>query len=441
MTRVLQIVTGMYFRNVPVNEMLHRAVFYTNGWTFSTDPIVLPVGRLLFTSAPSAVTAVTLEALERLEAVRPDGQPELLIATGGTELLDDAAAVFAFALNVTCSRNAALVERLVPPTLGTRPSNQPSSILRRTFDPQVYLLPGDLDEAREFCTKLLALSRKNFEAAMRAIRRVVDATYRVSDDPSLAYTLFIAALESLAQLVTSPDNTRNWETYDGRKRKIIDAAVADLRFEQAAKVRDAILATDQLSLARRFRAFTIDNIDPSFYRLEAESAQRPIRAHDLPNALDVAYRFRSRNVHALEVLAPELWAVSDRADTIKFEGRPLFSLEGLNRLSRHVIKVFVERSPTDLDPDFNYREHLPGVVRMELAPQYWIGNADGFHPRAASALLKGFLDLLLEVLADPGALTPRDRRHSFGMPARAKSTISWPRRKSAPYGLSHGKRT
>jgi hypothetical protein len=29
---MLEIVTGMYFRDVPLNETVHRAVFYTNSW-------------------------------------------------------------------------------------------------------------------------------------------------------------------------------------------------------------------------------------------------------------------------------------------------------------------------------------------------------------------------------------------------------------------------
>ena len=133
---MLQIVTGMYFRDVPLNETLHRAVFYTNSWALPSGPIELPVGRFLFATRPSAITAVTIEAVERLEAVRINGEPELLIATSGTELLNDAAAVFAFALNITCSRSVTLLERLVPTILDPRPSSKPSNILRRTFDPR-----------------------------------------------------------------------------------------------------------------------------------------------------------------------------------------------------------------------------------------------------------------------------------------------------------------
>lgn len=401
---MLQIVTGMYFRrDVPLNETTHRAVLFTNAASVSRQPVELPIGRFLFATTLGPVTALTIEATERLEAVRPDGSHEFMVATGGMELIDDAADVFAFATNVSCSRNAALIERLVPQQLDGRPTRMPWTILRRTFDPAVLLRDGDFESIGKFATSLLALRRDHFEAAMRSIRSVVDASLLVTDDPGLAYTLFVTSLESLAQLSIPAEARRAWETYDSKRRKIFDAAVdnAALTPEQAATMREAVLEIDQLSLRRRFVDFALAHVDPSYYREEASAAVRPIRAHDLPNALDVAYRLRSRNVHLLEALAPELWAITDRADTLRWEGRPVLSLEGLNRLCRHVIARFVERGPTDLDASFDYRQHLPGIVKVPIAPQYWIGQTEGFTVKRAPQVLEGFVELLVETMADP----------------------------------------
>lgn len=402
---MLQIVTGMYFRDVDLRENRHRDVFYSNAMRLHADEIELPIGRFLFTSSIAPVTPVTIEAIERLEAVRPDGTSDPHISTGGEELLGDVATVFAFAMNVTCSRNIALVERFVPKSLASGAAyRRPSQILRRTFDPEVLISVDDIESAREFCSKLLACNRRYFEAAMRAIKRVVDATYLVSDDPGLAYTLFVTSLESLAQIVTSPEDKRSWESYEPTKRKLIDAATEGLTPEQRTRVRDAVLKIDQMLLARRFRAFVLDHVRPQFYRSEAAAASRPIRGQDLPNALAVAYKLRSRNVHELRVLEPELWVIADRSDTICFEDRWVLGLEGLNRLCRHVIKTFVERAPTEIDRDFDYREHLPGIVRVSLAPQLWIGASEGFTAAQAPRFLEGFLELLLPVMAEePGA--------------------------------------
>lgn len=193
---MLQIVTGMYFRDVELRETRHRDVFYSNAMRLRADDIELPIGRFLFTSSIAPVGPVTVEAVERLEAVMPDGTSDPHISTGGGELLSDVATVFGFAMNVTCSKNIALVERVVPKSLASGTAyRRPSQILRRTFDPEVLISEEDIDSAREFCSKLLGCNRKYFEAAMRAIKRVMDATYLVSDDPGLAYTLFVSSLE------------------------------------------------------------------------------------------------------------------------------------------------------------------------------------------------------------------------------------------------------
>lgn len=234
---------------------------------------------------------------------------------------------------------------------------------------------------------------------MRAIRTVVDATYLVAQDPGLAYTLFVASLESLAQTATAPDELWDWANYDPVKRALIEPALEGLDLEQADRVRAAVLAADQLSLGRRFRSFTLDHVGPSFYRAEAVGASEPIRASDLLATLSLAYGFRSKNVHTLEVLPPERWMMAGRADTSVADGRRVLSLEGLNRLCRHVIAEFVWRSPAGIDPKFNYRDNLPGTMKVRLASQYWAGHSETFTVDSAPVYLGGVLRMLLGFLS------------------------------------------
>lgn len=402
---MLQIATGMYFRKgVPIRETTHRAAFYTNAGTLRAETVELPIGKFSFASGIAPITAVMVEVIDRMETEQPDGTPEFIVSSGGKELLADAATVFAFALNVSCARSLSLLERNVPRVLDATPSQAPSNTLRRTFDPQVFLTDSSFDEVRRFSKKLLSLDRADFEAAMRSIRKVTDATLFISEDPSLSYTLFVSALESLAQQATSAEEYRSWETYDHKKRAIIEPTLKGLERESAARIREAILEADQLSLGRRFRIFALEHVTPSFYRAEARDSTRPISANDLPHALNVAYRIRSRNIHVLEVLAPELRLMFDRGETLRFEGRWVLSLEGLNRLSRHVIKTFVDRCVAHIDPEFNYRAHLPGRVQMQLAPQYWISQAEIFTRKSAPQILEGLLEILIS--EDPSKSLP-----------------------------------
>jgi hypothetical protein len=78
------------------------------------------------------------------------------------------------------------------------------------------------------------------------------------------------------------------------------------------------------------------------------------------------------------------------------DGDTLLGLEGLARLSRHVIRNFVARAPKGVTEDFNYRSALPGIIHGRWASQYWIHNASGFDHKSAPDYLEGMLSFLIE---------------------------------------------
>lgn len=394
---MLQIVTGMYFRPVELTNKLHRATLYSNLQSFRGQAIELTIARLLPSTNWTGVCTLTVEATERLEAVRLDGGREVLAATSGKQLVDEIAAVIAFALNVTCSRDHDLVHRLVSLRGEGEPQRGPASILRRTFDSHVVVSDEAVDDLAQFARALLALERKSYEAAMRAIRRIVDATTRVADDVSLAYMLLVAALESLAQSTEAPRPA--WADLEESKRARIDAATEGLPIEHRERIETAVLANEHVALQRRFSAFVLAYVEEAFYRSEAVGALCPITATELPNALRQAYGIRSRNVHVLEELPPEVWMAAQRADTAHLGEHVVLSLEGLARLARHVVRQFVSRARKGVDPGFQYRSALPGIVRVRVAPQHWIFQADGFGPTSAPGYLNGMLDVLIEGLS------------------------------------------
>lgn len=393
---MLQIVQGMYFRDVPLTDTTHRGILYTNLHAFG-DRQVHPLifGRILPTTTWGGVGSLTIEAKEHLETVTESGHQEALVATSGEQLIDEIAAVIAFCFNVVCVRDYDMARRLISRReTPAQISGNPASILRQTFEPVVVLSEAGLADLDAFVRNLLALKRKSYEAVIRAIQQVVDATLIVGEDATLAYTLMVAALESLGQ--AAKPEPGSWSDYDEQKRARIDAATKGLGADRLERIQGAILANEHSALRRKFVAFVLNHVEPSFYRDEAVGAIRPIAAFELPTALRDAYDIRSRNVHALQNLAPEMWMASDRADTSHPDDTTLLSLEGLARLSRHVIRRFVERAPKGVDKDFRYRSVLPGVLRARMAAQYWIHQADFFTPKTAPTVLNGMIEFLIE---------------------------------------------
>lgn len=197
------------------------------------------------------------------------------MATDGETLINDFAAVVSFALNITCTTDLDLARRLVAdqrPSLGA--DLVPQKYVPRMFDRAVNWQPNDADRLRRFVACLIALERTSYEGAMRAIRRYVIGTHRISDDVSLAYALFVMSMESLAQKFDGFDPA--WDDYDREKRRRVDDALEGAHEVTIDKVRTAILANEHVAIARRFREFALAHVGPSFFREEAEKANNAI---------------------------------------------------------------------------------------------------------------------------------------------------------------------
>jgi hypothetical protein len=392
---MLQIAAGRFFRpGVPINEHTHRRTVYSNAWFLDPRPEQLPVGSVLGSTDTGAVSTATIEALDRLEAQRPDGTDDFMVATGGDALIDDVAYVLTFVLNRTFARDHDLVLRLV--TGGGRGGRRPDAagLFPGLFDPQQVLHAADLDAVRQFMDELLALGRRDFARVMRVVRRTVDATRRAVEDPTGAYTDLVAALESLGDdhLTTAA----TWDRYDGRKRKIFDAVLRDEDGQIAQDVRAAALEADSAGLKRRFVSSTLARVSPAYYREQAVGTSRPPKSADLERMLSIAYDIRSGRSHVLEDLGDEVWVFSDGAETV-FEPRfrHILTLAGVWRLVRHVTREFVAQAPKTQPEPWDYRDTLPGIVQGRLAPQYWVSRADGFDAGTAQMWLCGAADAFI----------------------------------------------
>lgn len=391
---MLQIAAGRFFRpDVPINETEHRYTVYSNAWFIGDTPIELPVGEVVASTETGLTTSAMIAVVDRLERQRPDGTDDFMIATAGTDLVDDLAYLMTFVLNRTVSRNHDQTRRLVTGE-GTSRGRSANDLFPGVFEPRQSVRPDQWDELRQFMDDLLNLSRADFARVMRAVRNTVDATRRALDDPTGAYTDLVAALESISDDELSTPVT--WDRYDGSKRKIIDAALADVNQEVADGVRAAVLEAERAGLKRRFISSTMARLSPDYYRSEAVGAVSPPRAPDIERMLAIAYDIRSRRSHVLEDLGEGVWLFTNGAETAyepSFER--VLTLAGLWRLVRHVVRRYVIDADKVPAEPWDYRNALPGIVDMQLAPQYWIWQPGGLSEETATRRLDGFAEALI----------------------------------------------
>ena len=387
---MLQIASGKLFKSAPRRKNDLRGVLHTNLLLLHDAPIETAAGRVLPTSSFSPRRGqLVYEFTELIE--QPIGAG-VVVSHGIEPYLHDFAAIVSIALEATCAVAPEETTRL----LGTHPSTNtlypPRSFIPRVFDPQIIVKDDEIERFVKFVDALIALQRRSFLAAMRAIRNYVVGMHRLADDLELSYTLFVASIESLAQQF---DAFRpRWSDYDDAKKNRIDAALEHANETTARNVRSALLEIEHVSLARRFREFSIAHVKGSYFRDEAEDVNGPANRADLEEALREAYRLRSRYIHNLQELPRPLVVSAIPGDTVRVEGSTFFTFQGIARLARHVILEFIHRQPKLPKEQYDYSRERYGIVQMPLAPQYWIGGAENINLKVGTKRLEGFLNQL-----------------------------------------------
>ena len=250
----------------------------------------------------------------------------------------------------------------------------------------------------EVVEDLIGLRRKNFLAAMRAIRTYARSLRRLADDPELAYTLLVASVESLMQGFRS--NCPEWEDYPEDKRRRIDTALGSADVQTRGEVRKVLLEIEHVAVRRRFLDFALSHLEPSFFREEASGQENPIGRSDVPGALNQAYNLRSRHIHELKELPKLLTAGFHDGETFIVDRVTMLTIQGMTRLARHVINEYVKRQPKVATEVYDYGHERAGIVVVPLAPKYWIGRIENLNVASGRNRLEGFLVQIAAGLQD-----------------------------------------
>ncbi|MGE6742058.1 hypothetical protein ACQKGC_17440 [Allorhizobium pseudoryzae] len=405
---MLQINSGKLFsRGIGRTNHL-RGVLYSNLELFYGYDIVTAAGSLRETDGRRGNRAIVYEIDENIEAA--ENGPGVLVSHTIAPFLEDFSALATFGLRAIVSSDAEVVHRLTSTGPGLASYNPPRQLVRRYFDDRIPLQQCEITPFAEFVDRLIALDRRTFLAAMRAIRTFVSGLHRMRDDLALAYTLLVSAVESLAQ--DFDEHQTAWQDVDERKRKPLDLALRRASRSTSNKVREAILSVEHASLARRYRAFVLRHVDAGYFRGPDLAPGGAVARHDIEEALRQAYVIRSRYVHNLRPLPDAIELAESTRDVTDVDRRPVLTFQGLVRLTHHVITAFVNAGRKVEKEPYNYTREQSGVVVVPLAPEMWVGSP---LTRAADARqrLEGHLEQLVPALADVAGATVTDLRPIF----------------------------
>jgi len=315
---------------------------------------------------------------------------------GDGEIIEQFRLLCTFGLRATFAEDRSWVAHLCRTgTLGRSDEYAPSQRLPRYFAPRV---DGDMEEAQEFAAlveKILSLSRSDFLSIMTAIRAFSGALEVVGSSLDLAYSMLVYALESLSQKYIEYEP--KWADFDDRTRRQLDPLLANVEPETAQGIRAALLNNAHLKLRAGFQEFICNHVEDSFFTTEASNHTFALQHCELRRATRNIYDVRSAYVHELTPLMHQLRMPQiAEGDVFRWEREPHLTFSGVVRLADHVIRTLIRRLRSVDREDYNWRDALPGSVRLNMAPQYWIHQADGFRGVTAHQYFGGFLAHFLD---------------------------------------------
>ncbi|KIU54415.1 hypothetical protein QV12_01030 [Pseudomonas putida] len=393
---MLQAATGKLFSNRENRRTQDlKGVVYTNLNLGAVDRVSTRIGNLINLHTSHTPAALGYEMTEHMEAAEPE--PGVLVSRTMGAYIDDFADVTSFSLQVICSPDVHVAERLLRqrPRPGER---QPSERLARFYDASVRVTQSEIKSFEQLAEQLIGLQRSAYLSAIQAIRTYVAAVHRMSDDLNLAYTLLVMCIESLAQKFDGHEPA--WTDIPEPKRVGIDAALEGANEAHAEGVRAAVLEVIHPRLSFRFVQFILAHLPADYFAAQADGQQHPIGRRDLEAALQNLYGLRSSYVHTLKPLTKEFLHSASHRETCEDDGKLTFTFQGLFRLVRAVIIEFVQRAEKVEHEPCNYEWDNPHLLRIRLDPSMWMYNPEGLNNQTSRRFFQGLVELLDQCLLE-----------------------------------------
>lgn len=393
---MLQIISGKFFTSDDRHRFDALGILYSN--VACWRPIVTPVATLHPVDPHGSVARYVVTYINQIE--KEPASP--LVRGGDTEIIEQFRLLLMFGL-----RGFFASERLeVEHACRVRPQSSndyvPSLIVDRFCAARIHAENDDLARCEALVRNVIGLRRRTYVATMAYLRNFVHALEAADTNIDLAYSMLMYGIEALSQQFGTFDPT--WTDYEERVRTRIDSLLSSdpaLRDQ----IRDALLQSTPVRIQQRAIAFVEEHLSDDFFEGEhLRQRKLPLRRSFVRRAIRNAYQRRSKFVHQLE-RAQYLQASFSDFDTLTRDHEPFLTFRGLFRVAEQVVRHFITtREKVDTE-NIDWPSELPGRITAQLAPSYWIGNANTLQPNGAHERLSAFLGQAQDALSGGGSVT------------------------------------
>lgn len=398
---MLQIISGKFF------ESSDRFAYDAKGILYSNFAWVQPIKTCVATLEPvdtyASVSSYVVCYVNQIEKEQPP-RAGVLVRTGDAEIIEQFQILCGFGLKSFFHQDKDTVAISCRDYRLSSSDDVPSSFIPRIFSRQINGTSEEIDLFVKFTEDVIALKRDVYKRLISSLRSYTHALQIISHNIDLSYSLFVYSMEALAQ--NFDKYAAVWDDYHDEVRSELDNVLTNVSSEIAEGVRKILLRNSNLRATRRFIRFVTSHIDKEFFIKEAPVGYTAIKRSELERALKNAYLMRSKFAHQLQPIQDQLrYPNFIKGDVFRISGEPFLSIAGLARISHHVLTNFVRRSEKVEKERILWRNELPGIIRMEMAPEYWIWKHEGLKPEHATSKLSGFLSQLETALISKKPLT------------------------------------
>lgn len=382
---MLQIISGKFFTSDDRERHPGKGITYSNySWIGPITTSIASIEPVYFSS--SNVTPYVISYLNQIEK---DG---LLIRVGDPEIVHQFQLLCIFGLRAYFNVDRDKVDvncREVPKT--SNDNFLPSKFTTRFFEPKINGKQEEIAEFIRLVNHTIGLPRKTYEIVMTCMENFTNSLQSINYNLDLAYSMMVYSLEALSQ---SFDGYRpTWKDYDQSIAKRLEAEFCNLESNIAENIKQILLQSSHQKLQKRFIDFVMSHVKDSYFLEEAMEQTGAIKKSELLRALKNAYNMRSKYVHELQQIPRQMHHPHIGKGDLFYLGNDVyFTYNGLTRLAYHVIKNFILDQAIIETEKFDWRRSLPGVITLNLSPEYWVWKHENFIPDQVFGRLSGFLE-------------------------------------------------
>lgn len=383
---MLQIISGKFFTGLDTHCHEGKGILYSNCKWYA--PIKTAIGVLEPVDDSGDITGFVFNYKNQIE------QDGLLVRCGDDEILEQFKLLCSFGLEAYFSEYREQVIRICSPIKNKNiKRNNATQFLEEKVKFNTVLTNTKIENFIKITNKVISLERQSYKKIIIALRSISDSIETLSYNIDQAYSMLVYCIESLSQ--TSNDAQSTWEDWDQDNKRKLESVLEQIPDEKSLEIKNILLQDKNFKLQRRFISFVEENIADSFFINEADGVQIPLRKSQLVQSLRNTYKMRSKFVHSLQTIQDQIRHPEfGKNDVFTFSENPYLTYRGLFRLTTHILTNYIYSLPSIDQEKFDYREDLPCIMKVEMAPQYWIWQSESFNAKTVNRRLGAFLGQL-----------------------------------------------